>query len=119
MTDLRAETLKVIRRELGDRFPDEDQSNPAALDEYAQGLQAIAIAFDVPIIGTEGLIFWIHDRYEAKDWSLAAWRLWCDRYADLRNELEKPRMCQRCFANPVTLTKAGVWWCGKCGEVEG
>lgn len=116
MKHLHAETLKMIRHQLGDRFPDVQVSNPAALDQFAQSLQAIAIEYDVPVI--EGLLYWIDDRYEGKDWSLAAWSAWCGRYAELRAKLAQAEMCPRCLKNPMVLTKAGVWWCAECGEVE-
>lgn len=83
MKHLRTETLKLIRRQLAARFPDEEADNPAALDQFAEGLQAVAIEYDVPII--ERLIFWIHDRYEGKEWSLATWREECGRYRELRD----------------------------------
>lgn len=116
MTDLRSETLALIRRRLAERFPDEHRANPVSLDEFAEGLHATAIKFDVPV--DSALLPWIEDRIEGKDWSLAAWRLWCDRYAALRAEFAQPSLCHRCGAHPVTLTKAGKWQCPACGEVE-
>lgn len=83
MSDLRAETLKMIRAQLAVRFPDEQ---PGSLDQFAEGLQAVAIEYDVPII--EELFRWIHQRYESKEWTLGEWRDYCAHYRILRELAE-------------------------------
>ena len=104
------------------------------LDEFVESLVAIAEQFHVP---DESLIFWIHDHPKGKEFNLASWRAWCQRYAEaaaqlppeaLRNEGSAPDaqepgdenamgICTRCFANVVQRIDKR-WWCPKCGEVQ-
>lgn len=117
MSQIHDDATKMIREQLARRFPHEDTVSATTLDAYAEGLVAVAESYGVPIVGSEGLEFWIEDRYADKDWSLSAWRLWCDRYARLRATVERPQMCPQCYANQLTLTREGVFYCSQCGEV--
>lgn len=106
---LMAEGLRQVRARLEKRFPRE---NPAALDEFAQGLHGAAVVWDVPL---EHLFEWISHDHDRKDWSVSAWRLWCDRYAADRDGGHR---CRNCQGGQLMLTRAGVWTCAACGVKE-
>ena len=78
MTDPRTQAFAEIRRALAERYPDEQLSSPDSLTQFAEGLHAAAIQFDVPV---EHLFLWIAERDGR---SLAAWRLECECYAEAR-----------------------------------
>jgi hypothetical protein len=120
----RAEVQSALRS----TFP---QSDPRELLEYGDALFAIAERFDIPI---ESLTFWVHDKPTGKEFTLAAWRLWCAKYHAAREELnpavteaqpatpEGPEtarhaLCPGCFTHVAQMID-GYWWCHRCGVIE-
>lgn len=127
---LHAEAVAWANRVLYDEMP----LFAASDDSFADSLVLVAEQYAVPV---ESLIAWLRYRVAGKEWSLAAWRAWCERYADAASQLppeavqsgvsapearEGPSqrgelaMCEGCFANVVQRID-GRWWCAKCGEV--
>jgi hypothetical protein len=129
---LRDEARAWLERALVAAFPEDAVNAAQTLSEYGDSLFAIAEAFAIP---DESLIFWVGDHPKGKDWSLASWRSWCERYAAAAALLPpeatqtQPRppeaaetrdaaVCSRCYANVVQRIDKR-WWCAKCGEVQG
>ena len=125
----REEAVAWVRRALVSALPIDAKWEH--LDEFCEALIGIAEQHKVP---DESLIFWIHDHPAGKEWSLAAWRAWCERYAAAaaqlppegsasagsppeRQETPDIGICPRCFANVVQRIDKR-WWCPKCGEVQ-
>lgn len=124
----RDEDRAEIRKALLATFPDND---PKDLEDYGDGLVAVAEALDIPM---ECLRFWIHDGGKGKDYSQHAWRVWCARYVSARDklppevaailpaspegaELAHYTLCVHCYASVVQQID-GYWWCQRCGVVQ-
>ena len=117
-----------VNTQLAIAFPDAAANEPRGLAEYGDSLVAIAEQYQIP---AESILWWIHFRPENKDFSLAAWRVWCARYADALAQLppeaaivpalpearEPAILCTRCYARLVQRIDK-LWWCAKCGEIQ-
>jgi len=120
---LHAEAVAWANRVLYDEMP----LFAASDDSFADSLVLVAEQYNVPV---ESLIAWLRYRVAGKEWSLAAWRAWCERYADaaaqlppeaVKADVSAPEtrdlaLCESCWANVVERID-GRWWCAKCGEV--
>ena len=125
----RAADREMVRKALLGAFP---ENEAAQLEEYGDGLVAIAEALDSPF---ECLRFWIHDQRADKDFSLNAWRRFCALYAADReraspeaaavlpaapedeSRLSNVALCTNCYASVVQQID-GHWWCSRCGVVQ-
>jgi hypothetical protein len=67
-------------------------------DELAESLVVITELYELP---TEELIRWIHERYEGKKYTAAAWSRWCEKYTTSRRQLtaiaaQAQQLCPKC-----------------------
>jgi hypothetical protein len=122
-----------VRKALRASFPENSERD---LEEYGESIWLIACAQDIPI---DALLFWIHDKPAAKDFSQKAWTVWCARYCAARDQLppeatqtqpaapeaQEPAsqsapahaLCTHCFAHVIQQIDQ-LWWCPRCGVVQ-
>ena len=100
----------------------------ASVADRADGLVAIARQHR---IRHERLLSWIYDKFQGKEWSLAEWHRWCQKWIetceglgvspDVEGELltEEPRLriCPRCLSHVAERLGHG-FFCPRCGVIE-
>jgi hypothetical protein len=100
----RDEALARIAHALQEACKIEDVEQAKA---RAESLIAVAESFSVPVEG-DGLLQWIYYKSPGKEWSVAEWRRWCEKYTQAVHELNERH------------ASAEAGWqianCGHCGE---
>lgn len=89
MTDPRAYALELVTRALSDELRE-----PVPRDR-AEAFIAVAEANHVLI---ETLLMWIHTPAVGKQWTLAEWRRFCERFAEEQRQLAQEPPQGRLFA---------------------